>query len=300
MAVTAPERPLAGFFWMLLSSFCMVGVNGAVKASGTGIPPAQSAFIRFAFGVIVFLPMIAPILRMRFAAPVWRLFLWRGLSHVVAVTLWFYAMVRIPVAEVSAIGFLNPVILLLLGGLLMGEGLSGRRMLIALVAFIGAMIVLRPGLREVSLGHLSQLGAACCFAIGYLIAKKLSATVPATVVVAMLTFTATLGLLPLALLTWVPITLAQTAWLALAALFGTVAHYAMTRAFAVASMAVTQPVTFLQILWAALLGATFFGEPIDPWVLLGGGVIIGAISVNLRAEAVARHAATARAAETQL
>ena len=77
---------------------------------------------------------------------------------------------------------------------------------------------------------------------------------------------------------WVPMGWGQVAGLALAALFATAGHYTMTRAFAVAPMAVTQPVTFLQLIWASLLGVTLFHEPMDPMVLLGGAIIIAAIS----------------------
>jgi drug/metabolite transporter (DMT)-like permease len=59
----------------------------------------------------------------------------------------------------------------------------------------------------------------------------------------------------------------------------------MTRAFMVAPLAVTQPVSFLQIVWSTALGAIAFAEAVDPWVLAGGGVIIGAISLNTWAEA---------------
>ena len=52
----------------------------------------------------------------------------------------------------------------------------------------------------------------------------------------------------------------------------------MSRAFASAPLAVTQPVVFLQLVWAMLLGSAVFGEAVDPYVLLGGAVIIGAIS----------------------
>ena len=62
------------------------------------------------------------------------------------------------------------------------------------------------------------------------------------------------------------------------AVFATSGHYCMSRAFAVAPLTVTQPVTFLQLVWATLLGALVFGEGVDGFVLLGGGVIIGAIS----------------------
>lgn len=270
---------------MVLSTLAFVGVNGIVKHLGTDLPAAQSAFLRFAFGVFVFLPMLPGMLRTAYPAPIWRLFLLRGVLHVAAVLFWFYAMARVPVADMSAIGFLNPVLVLIIAGLLLGEGLSARRLAVAGVALLGAVMVLRPGLREISLGHMAQLAATLCFAATYICAKRLSLAVPAGVVVAMMSFSVTLGLLPMALWVWVPVSLTQILWLALVALLATLAHYAMTRAFQAAPLAVTQPVIFLQIIWASLLGVLVFGEGIDPWVIAGGGVIVAAVSINTLIEA---------------
>ena len=97
-------------------------------------------------------------------------------------------------------------------------------------------------------------------------------------VVAMMALTVTIGLAPLALAVWVPPSWEQIFGLGLVAVFATAGHYTMTRAFAVAPMAVTQPVTFLQLIWASLLGVALFAEPFDPMVLVGGGMMIAAIS----------------------
>lgn len=270
---------------MLASGIAFVGVNGVVKHLGTELPAAQSAFIRFGFGVVFFLPMLRPILRKGFPAPVWRLFGWRGLLHVAAVVFWFHAMARVPVAEMSAIAFLNPVIVLVLAGMLLGERLDLRRALVVVAAVAGAAVVLRPGFREVTEGHLSQIAATLCFAVSYIFAKRLSLLAPAGMVVAMMSFSVTLGLLPLALWDWQPVSAVQLAWLAVVAALATFAHYAMTRAFRAAPLAVTQPVTFLQILWSSALGALAFAEPVDPFVIAGGALIIGAVSLNTWAEA---------------
>lgn len=278
-------RPAQGVAWMVLSTLAFVGVNGIVKHLGTDLPAAQSAFLRFAFGVFVFLPMLPGMLRTAYPAPIWRLFLLRGVLHVAAVLFWFYAMARVPVADMSAIGFLNPVLVLIIAGLLLGEGLSARRLTVAGVALLGAIMVLRPGIREISQGHMAQLAATLCFAATYICAKRLSLAVPAGVVVAMMSFSVTLGLLPMALWVWVPVSLTQILWLALVALLATLAHYAMTRAFQAAPLAVTQPVVFLQIIWASLLGVLVFGERIDPWVIAGGAVIVAAVSANTLIEA---------------
>jgi drug/metabolite transporter (DMT)-like permease len=270
--------PLRGVLWMVASGLSFVGVNAIVRYLGTDLPAAQSAFLRFGFGLLILLPALIPALRGGFGPGLLRLYGWRGLVHTVAVILWFYAMARIPLAEVTAIGYLNPVLVTIGAALFFSERLNGARVLAFVVAFVGALIILRPGLREVTSGHFAQLGAAVFFAASYLVGKELSGRASAAAVVAMLSLTVTIGLLPIAIWVWVPVSMAQMGWLALVAACATSGHYCMTQAFQAAPMAVTQPVTFLQLLWATLLGSLAFGEAVDVYVLIGGGVIIAAIS----------------------
>lgn len=283
-----PNRPVQGVLWMLASGLSFVAVTGIVRHLGTDLPAAQSAFLRFAFGVVFLLPALWPLIRAGVPAGLWPAVLGRGVVHTAAVVFWFYAMARLPVAEVTAIGYVNPVLVMLGGALLFGDRLTLRRMLTVAVAIAGTAVVLRPGLRELSPGHLSQLAAAACFAGSYLFAKRLSLQLGAGAVVALMSVTVTVGLLPLALWVWVPVTAGQLVWLALLAVFATFGHYAMSRAFGAAPLAVTQPVTFLQLVWASLLGMLAFGEAVDPFVIAGGLTIILAVSLNTLADSRGR------------
>ena len=289
-AVVLAQDPLRAIGWMLASGLCFVGVTGIVRHLGTELPAAQSAFLRFVWGVIILAPALLAVCRTGVTRGLWRLYLGRGALHVGAVICWFYAMARIPVAEVTAIGYLNPVLLTIGTAMFLGEKLALRRMVAIGVALLGALIVLRPGLRELTQGHLSQVLAACLFAGSYLFAKKLSGLVSAGQSVAMLSVVVTVGLLPLAIAVWVPVSMVQIAWLALVAAFATGGHYGMSRAFAAAPVAVSQPVVFLQLIWATALGALVFGEAVDPFVLLGGGVIVASVSYITWREAVLRRA----------
>ncbi|MFN3936583.1 MAG: DMT family transporter [Gemmobacter sp.] len=290
--LTAP-RPLSGILWMLASGLSFVAVTGIVRYLGTDLPAAQSAFLRFAWGVVFLGPALVALWRSGLPAGVWPMIAGRGAVHTVAVVCWFYAMARIPVAEVTAIGYLNPVLVTLGAALFFGERLAARRLIAIGVAVLGALIVLRPGMRAVEPGHLAQIGAAAAFAGSYLFAKRLSQVMPAGAIVALMSATVTIGLAPLAAAVWVPITWAQLGWLGLVAVFATAGHYCMTRAFTLAPIAVTQPVTFLQLVWATLLGAVVFGEAVDPFVLLGGAVIIAAISyITWREAAIKRRSVT--------
>lgn len=276
---------------MVATGLCFVAVTGLVRWLGTDLPAAQSAFIRFGIGALFFLPLMPGLMRSGLPAGSARLFAGRGAVHVVAVILWFYAMARLPVAEVTAIGYLNPVLVTLGAALFFGERLAARRLIAVGVAVIGALIVLRPGLREVTDAHLAQVGAAVCFAGSYLYAKRLAGLAPPGVVVALLSLSVTVGLAPFALVVWVPPTGLQLAVLALVAAFASAAHYSMMRAFAAAPLTVTQPVTFLQLVWASLLGTLVFGEAVDAFVILGGAVILGAVVFITWREAVLRRRA---------
>lgn len=287
-ALPAANRPVAGILWMLLTGACFVAVTALVKHLGDAVPAAQSAFLRYLLGLVFLLPMLPSLWRMPLTGRVLGLFSLRGIVHALGVILWFYAMTQIPLAEVTAMNYLSPIYVAIGAALFLGEKMAARRILAILAALVGALIILRPGFREVSPGHLAMLGTAVLFAISYLIAKRMAGEVNAAVVVGMLSITVTIGLAPFAFAVWVPVTLEQLGWLFLVALFATAGHYTMTLAFAAAPMTVTQPVTFLQLVWAVLLGAVVFAEPADGWVMLGGGIIMAAVSFITWREAVVR------------
>lgn len=283
-------RPLAGIFWMLVTGLFFVGVTGVVKHLGPGIPAAQSAFLRYLIGLIFFLPFLRPLMRVRLSRASLVRVGWRGLFHTVGVALWFYAMARIPIAEVAALNYLSPIYVTIGAALFLGERIAAPRVLAVLVGLLGAVVILRPGFRELSGGHLAMLGTGLAFSASYLIAKRITDDVAPTVVVAMLSITVTIGLAPLAALDWVPVTTVQLGWLCLVAFFATAGHYTMTLALRAAPVTVTQPVTFLQLVWSVLLGVAVFSERIDPYVIAGGLVIIASVSFITFREAMKRRA----------
>ena len=92
-----------------------------------------------------------------------KLFWARGVVHSLAVILWFFAMARIPIAEVTAMNYLSPVYVSLGAALFLGERLPPRRLAAVIMALIGAIIILRPGIKEIEPGHIAMLGTASSF-----------------------------------------------------------------------------------------------------------------------------------------
>lgn len=301
MAIAQRDRTLAGVGWMLISTGCFVGVTGVVRHLGSDLPAVQAAFIRYVFGTLLMLPALLPLIARPPAAGRLGMHAARGVVHGFGVLLWFYAMQRIPIAEVTAIGYTSPIFVTIGAAIFLGERLAFRRVAAVVAAFVGAVVILRPGLNELSSGQLAQLGAAPLFAASYILAKKFTAAEDSGVIVGLLSVFVTLTLMPLAIASWRAPTGEELAWLALTAAFATAGHYALTRAFEAAPITVTQPVQFLQLVWATLLGMAAFGEPLDPWVVAGGAIIVGSATyISHREAMLARRNRTPPAQATKL
>jgi len=286
---------LRGIAWMAVTGLSFVAVTGTVRYLGSDMDPVQAAFIRYVVGVVLLLPVF---LRLRPGERYSRrlgLHALRGVIHGLAVILWFYAMARIPIADVTALGFTAPIFTAIGAALFLGERIRAHRIAAIVAGFLGVLVILRPGIDEVSLGALAQLLAAPCFAASYLIAKRLTDTESSATVVSYLSVVVTLILLPPALMVWRTPTWAECGWLSATAVFATLGHYTMTRAFRAAEITAVQPVMFLQLVWATLLGLYAFGETPDLWTWLGGAIVVASITYIARREVLLRRVEARRA-----
>lgn len=294
-------NPVRGIFWMFVTGVFFIAVTALVKTMGPRIPPAEAAFLRYLLGLVFLIPVLKSLTTAKLTQRQWSLFALRGLFHSVGVALWFYAMTRIPIAEVTALNYLAPVYVSVGAILVLKERLAARRIFAVVMALVGAAVILRPGFREVEDGHVAMLLAAVVFAGSYLTAKVMADQVNAGVVVAMLSIFVTLGLAPMAMLDWVTPTAFELGILFLVAIFATAGHYTMTLAFAAAPVTVTQPVTFLQLVWATLLGIFVFAEPADIWVFLGGALILASVTyITIREAQLKRRPITPPGPATKL
>ena len=300
MNTSAPSRPLVGIFWMLVTGGCFIMVTALVKYMGPRLPAAEAAFLRYSLGLVFLLPSLGALRAAHITRRQWSMFGLRGFCHALGVILWFFAMTRIPIAEVTAMNYLAPIYVTIGAAIFLGEKLALRRIVAVIMGLAGAAIILRPGFREVSMGHLAMLVAAVVFAGSYLLAKVLADEVKAGVVVGMLSVFVTIGLAPFALPVWIMPTWQEIAILFTVAIFATSGHYTMTLAFAAAPVTVTQPVTFLQLVWATALGAVAFAEPVDIWVIIGGFVILSSVTFITWREATLKRQITPVSNATKL
>jgi len=259
---------------MVITTILFVGVTATVRYLEGDVPAPQAAFLRYAIGTLMLAPSLISLSKMKPDRPLLNKFILRGFVHSIGVTLWFYAMSVMPVAEVTAIGFLTYIFVSLGASIFLKEKLHKHRLSAILISFVGALIILRPGFKVIESGQLGMLIATMVFTASYLIAKIVSKERSSSEIVAMLSIFTTIFLIPSAIYSWEPLSLEAFLILSFTALIATLGHITMTKAIKAAPMVVTQPILFLQLVWASMVGLFIFDEKFDLFVILGGTIIM--------------------------
>lgn len=268
------NQSLVGILWMVITTILFVAVTASVRFLDGEVPAPQAAFMRYLIGTLLLTPALISLINVKPSKPLMKKFLIRGVVHSIGVTLWFYAMSVMPVAEVTAIGFLTYIFVSIGACLFLKEKLHKHRLTAIVISFIGALIILRPGFKEIGNGQIGMLIATIVFTLSYLIAKIVSKERSSAEIVAMLSLFTTIFLIPTAIYSWEPLSIKALIVLTFTAVIATLGHITMTKAIKSAPMVVTQPILFLQLVWASMVGLFIFDENFDPFVILGGTVIM--------------------------
>jgi drug/metabolite transporter (DMT)-like permease len=287
--VTAIPAPVRGALWMLAEASSMAAMLAAVRfLTREGIPPHEAAFFRGFIGLIILTPWLVATLRRRpqlLWPPEWRLMLVRNFLSVAGMIAMFVGVSGLVISDVVAIQFTHPLFVVIGAALILREAVGPARWGAVAAGFIGALVIVRPGIAEVNPLVFAVLFSAMMNGGVQLITKHVSPTVPGAVLV----FNMNLLLIPVALALawngWVWPAPHLLPWVIALGLFGTLAHVFLARAFRAADASLVGPVDFMRLPVAALLGWLLFGELSDGWTWLGAAIIAAAVVLLTRREA---------------
>ncbi len=275
-----------GLLWTSAAGLLFSALNASMRALAMDVPVLQIQFLRYAMGLLVLLPLVWWRGWRNFIAKDIKGQFWRGGMHTLGLVLWFLALPRIPLADMSAIGFTGPIFIMIGARLFFNEPMRWERWLATLLGFAGVLIVVGPGLSgSGGWWHLVMLASAPVFAASFLITKALTRHETAGVILVWQSITVTLFSLPLAVTVWQAITPAQLVGFVGCGVLGSAGHYCLTRGFAAVDISATQSVKFLDLLWSAFFGYVIFGDLPTHTTLLGGAVIASATLWVARREA---------------
>lgn len=241
-----------------------------------GVPPFEIVFLRVLFALLT----LAPLLLVRgqsFARTgQWRVYAQRAVLGSIAMLTWFSALALISVGEVTAISFLAPLFATVCAALFLGETVRIRRWAATIIGFLGALVILRPGYVEMSLGSWIAVAAALAMGGSTIFIKRLTGGDDPDKVVFLSSLLQTpLTFIP-ALLVWQWPEPGLWPWLLAMGPIATIGHVTLTRAFAAAEASFTMTFDFARLPFAVLFGYAVFGETIDLWTWVGAAIIFAA------------------------
>lgn len=280
------QRPFFGIAIMLIAMGLLPFMDVAAKYLGeAGVPVVQLIWARTCLGALMTLPFV--VAKFDFKAIVTpdspAILALRSFFMLTSNGLYFWGLKYLPIADVLAITFIQPLAITLLSPLMLGEQVGIRRWIATITGFVGTLIIIRPGLQDFNFGIVLALGSGFAMAMYMILTRRIAGRTDAILTMLHTNAFGTVVVTILALFVWQTPTLEQWGLFVLLAFFATVAHYLIVRAYDHAEASTLAPFAYTEIIMAVIAGYWFFGDFPDRWTFIGVGILIAsAIYVSHR------------------
>jgi drug/metabolite transporter (DMT)-like permease len=275
-APVAPNRALIGILFMLAASSLFPVMNGLVQILSARYTTEQIVWARaashFAFVLVLFVPPLG-VSVVRTTTPKWQII--RSMVHLMSMVFFFTGVKYLPLAQAASISFTAPFFVALLAWPMLGERITPSRLLTVIVAFVGVLVIIRPGTDVFQWASLYMLGSAICYGIYQILTRRVAGydSAETTAVYSALVGTVVMSLV--VPFVWTPI----MSWLDAALLFslgiiGGTAHYFVARAMTYAEASIIAPFGYWQLVGSVVVGYMISGYLPDAFTWIGASIII--------------------------
>ena len=285
----------AGF--MVVGSMLFTGSHGLVRyVSGGGMHPLEMAFLANVFGFILYIPWLARAGLSALYTTQFTRHALRAVCNVTSLTTWYYALSLTPLADATALATTMPLFSTLGAVVILSEPMHMRRWLALFLGLVGALIIIRPGFAAFSPGFAFVI-ASCVFgALSRVQAKQLSSKDSAITCSVYLACLQTPISFVMALFVWTPPATGELGIMVAVGVLVAFAQLASVESMAGADIGSLEPLQYLRLVWAALIGYLVFSEVSVIWTWIGAAII--AISTTYIMQREARMARAKRRANT--
>lgn len=277
-----PQNTFVGILLILISTLAFTVMSAMIRSLGDRIPLGEVAFARSLFALIPLLVMLQ----------------WRGelheafrlnkpLQHVTRAIAGigsmfcnFASLSRIPLADMTAIGFITPLFNVALAAIFLGEKVRMFRWAAVGVGFVGVIIMLMPHLVGAEHGSSAAFGAILAFIGAFLVAAAMTQVrqLAATETTASLVFTFTVLCTLTAFVTvfwgWVQPSPRDAMLLFLIGILGGIGQITVTESYRHAEAGTVAPFAYTSMIYSVVIGYFFFGEVPERMVLFGALLVV--------------------------
>ncbi|MDB5505484.1 MAG: hypothetical protein JWR75_122 [Devosia sp.] len=285
MVMVSLPQALRGPALMVLATGSFVINDSFMKLATEGLPPLEVLFLRGIAATLWCLPLV---LMLGYRTSIKHVFdryvLLRNLFELCGVLCFVVALANMPIANVTALGQVTPLLFLVGMAAVMREKIGGLKIGLIGLGFVGAMLVAQPSAAGISgFALLALLNAAFCAARD-IAGRRVPAEVPGLIVAfcAILLVAVGAGAATLAVEDWVAPDMRHLLLLGAAGLFLMIGHFAIFMAYRIGEAATVAPFYYMFSVWAVISGIIVFNQVPNPLALSGIALIIaGGLAIVL-------------------
>jgi len=270
-------------FLIVISVFFGTVMLSFLKIAQEDVNVYVAGFFRFFLGLVIILPYIIKNKDAVLKSTHLKQHFLRAILGLPAMLLYFSALVLLPIEKLTAISFVVPLIVTILAVFFLGEKIYIYRTLALILGFSGMLVIIRPGFVDISIGVYMVLFSALLWSINIIITKKISKDDSAITILAYQSIFMSLLSFFIVLFFWEMPSLKTFIYLILAAMCGTVLHLTLNHAFKLVDVSMTQPYSFLNLVFASIIGYFVFDEIPDLFTWIGALIIFtGVLIISYR------------------
>jgi drug/metabolite transporter (DMT)-like permease len=269
----------SGYVFTLLAISIFAMQDGISKHLVTAYPPLLVAMIRY-WAFVLFAIALAARSRggLRAAARTKRpwLQILRGLLLAAQIVVAISSFVMVGLAHAQAIFSSGPLMVALLSVPILGEKVGWRRWTAISVGFVGVLLILKPQSGAFDVQFLVPLGGALLFSLYVIVTRLVSRDDSA---MTSFFYTGVVGAVAMSCIGpffWVTLAPHDWIWMGILCLTGISSHYFLIRAYDLLDAVVIQPLTYLQLVFSAIIGTTIFGERLNLNMVIGAVIVVAA------------------------
>jgi drug/metabolite transporter (DMT)-like permease len=263
----------------MVAATCFYVINDTfMKLATDGLPPYEVLFLRGVSAALWGLPVIFALGYARhLPLLVNPRVLLRNVLELCGVLCFIVALTNMPIADVTALGQVTPLVVLLAAAYLFGERIGGLRIVLILAGFVGALLVAQPTMQGISFYAMLALANALFVAARDIVSRRVAVHVPGLVVAvsAAIVVMVGAGAAHLVSETWVVPSARHLLLLAASGLFLICGHFFIFTAYRVGPTDVVAPFYYAFTVWAVISGILVFGHWPNLTAAIGIALVVG-------------------------
>lgn len=267
------DAPFRGILLMCLAMACFVIMNTMIKSMRGELPVAELVWGRYFFHALLIMLLFPRRIPTLLDSANKLLQLVRSLMVLLATVLMFTSVGLMPIADVVAITFVAPLLIVVLSVVVLREYVGVRRWAAVIVGFVGVILILRPGGSLFAPVALLPVAIAVTYAVYQIITRLVAQSADP---LNTLFYSALVGAVTMSVVVpfdWVTPSALQWAKLVGCGLLGGLGHYAIILAYERAEVSLVAPFAYTELVWATGFGFFVFGDLPDFWTFVGAAII---------------------------